>query len=122
MERVKHIIDAKGKTLGRIATEIATLLRGKNKVGFQFHQDMGDFVTVLNADRVVLTGKKETQKMYYRHSTYPGALREITYLEMKKEHPERIIELAVKNMLPNNRLRNNWMQRLTVKVSEESND
>lgn len=112
--RTHHQIDAAGRTLGRMATEIANLLRGKGKLGFTFHQDHGDRVTVTNAEKIRLTGKKETQKKYYRHSTYPGGLTEITFLDMKKDHPERIIELAVKNMLPNNRLRNEWLKRLTV--------
>lgn len=114
MERVTHTIDASGKTLGRLATEIAVLLRGKNKIGFTFHQNHGDKVLVTNCEKIRLTGKKEAQKKYYRHSTYPGGLREISYLEMKDTHPERIIELAVKNMLPDNRLRDGWMKQLTV--------
>lgn len=113
-----HILDAEGKTLGRLSTEIAVLLRGKKKLGFTYHEDHGDFVTVENGHKVRLTGKKESQKMYYRHSTYPGGLTEITYKEMMKTHPERIIELAVKGMLPDNRLRANWMKRLTVNVGE----
>lgn len=120
MTRAKHTIDATGKILGRLATEIAVLLRGKNKVGFTFHQDHGDFVTVLNCDKIILTGKKESQKMYYRHSFHPGALREITYKEMKESKPEFILEIAVKNMLPVNKLRNEWMQRLTLVTSKNS--
>lgn len=115
MERTKHKIDASGKVLGRLATEVAVLLRGKNKVGFNFYQDFGDEVEIVNAEKIVVTGRKDQQKMYYRHSFYPGGLTEITYKRMKEEHPERIIELAVKNMLPNNRLRKNWLKRLTIK-------
>lgn len=113
-----HTLDANGKTLGRLATEIAVLLRGKKKLGFTYHQDHGDFVTVDNAEKIRLTGKKETQKMYYRHSQYPGGLTEITYKDMQKNHPERIIELAVYGMLPDNRLRPDWMKRLKVNVGE----
>lgn len=116
IERVTHTIDANGRVLGRLATEIAVLLRGKNKIGFTFHQDHGDKVIVNNGEKIVLTGKKEQQKMYYRHSFHPGGLKEITYERMKKEHPERIIELAVKNMLPDNRLRRSWMKRLIVNI------
>lgn len=119
VERTTHQIDASGKILGRLATEIATLLRGKNKVGFTFHQDHGDRVVVVNAEKIRVTGRKEQQKMYYRHSTYPGGLREMNYAELKKSHPERIIELAVKTMLPDNRLRDQWMKRLTVIVGEK---
>lgn len=113
-----HQIDADGKILGRLATEIAVLLRGKNKPGFTYHQDHGDFVTIQNAEKIRLTGKKESQKMYYRHSQYPGGLTEISYKEMKANHPERIIELAVYGMLPDNRLRAGWMKRLKVNVGE----
>lgn len=119
VERTIHQIDASGKILGRLATEIATLLRGKNKVGFTYHQDHGDRVVVTNAEKVRVTGRKEQQKMYYRHSTYPGGLREMNYAELMKTHPERIIQLAVKTMLPDNRLRNEWMKRLTVIVGEK---
>ncbi len=118
MIRTVHTLDANGRTLGRLATEIATLLRGKNKVGFTYHQDHGDTVVVLNAAKVRLTGKKETQKSYYRHSGYPGNLRKISYLEMKATHPDRIISHAVKLMLPDNRLRAIWLKRLTVKAGE----
>lgn len=118
MQRTVHTIDAAGKTLGRLATEIAVLLRGKNKVGFTYHQDHGDAVVITNAAKIVVTGKKASQKMYYRHSSYPGGLREISYKEMHETHPERIIELAVRNMLPDNRLRPLWLKRLTVKKGD----
>lgn len=120
MTEVKHIIthtiDAEGKVLGRLATEIATLLRGKNKVGFTFNQDHGDRVVIKNADKIVLTGNKATQKKYYRHSSYPGGLREISYKEMHELHPDRVIRLAVQNMLPNNRLRTGWLKRLIIET------
>lgn len=118
IERATHQFDATGKTLGRLATEIAVLLRGKNKIGFTFHQDHGDKVVVINAEKVRVTGRKADQKMYYRHSTYPGGLSEMNFKQMQEKHPERIIELAVRTMLPDNRLRNNWMKRLEVKRGE----
>lgn len=117
---ITHTIDADGKILGRLATEIATLLRGKNKVGFTFYQDHGDRVVIKNAKKIVLTGNKATQKKYYRHSGYPGGLREVSYAEMNQTHPDRVIRLAVKNMLPNNRLRTGWLKRLIIET-EESN-
>lgn len=118
MERAKHRINAEGKILGRLATEVAVLLRGKNKPGFVLHQDLGDFVTVYNIDKIRVTGKKASQKMYYRHSSYPGGLKETSYEKMMATHPERVMEIAVKTMLPDNRLRNNWMKRLTVEAGD----
>jgi len=115
VERKTHTIDAAGRVLGRLATEVAVLLRGKNKTGFTFHEDHGDKVVVTNAQKIILTGKKEQQKKYYRHSSYPGGLTEIPFEKMKTDNPERIIEIAVKNMLPDNRLRKNWMKRLEIK-------
>lgn len=119
MKRTIHRIDATGKVLGRLATEIAVLLRGKNKVGFTYHQDHGDAVQVVNAEKVRLTGRKAVQKKYYRHSGHPGGLREISFQEMIATHPERVITLAVRTMLPDNRLRADWMKRLTVTKGEE---
>lgn len=119
MERTMHRIDAAGKTLGRLSTEIAVLLRGKNKVGFTYYQDHGDSVLVFNAEKVRVTGRKAEQKMYYRHSGYPGGLKEMNFSKMQKTHPERIIEIAVKGMLPDNRLRNGWLKRLTVVKGEQ---
>lgn len=115
IQRATHTIDASGKVLGRLATDVAELLRGKGKVGFTYHQDHGDKVIITNADKVVLTGNKARQKKYYRHSFYPGGLTEISFEEMISSHPERVIELAVKGMLPDNRLRKEWLKRLTVK-------
>lgn len=117
-ERITHTIDASGKVLGRLATEVAQLLRGKSKVGFTYHQDHGDKVIIINAEKIILTGRKASQKKYYRHSFHPGGLTEISFSEMKATHPERIIELAVKGMLPDNRLRRDWLKRLTVKKGE----
>jgi len=111
--RSVHKIDASGQVLGRLATQIATLLRGKNKVGFTLHQDHGDAVVVSNAEKIVVTGNKLAQKMYYTHSAYPGALKSKPLAEMIETKPERVVMLAVRNMLPDNRLRQHWLKRLT---------
>jgi large subunit ribosomal protein L13 len=115
IERKTHTIDAAGKVLGRLSTEIAVLLRGKHKPGFTYREDYGDKVVVTNAEKIVVTGRKAEQKMYYRHSSYPGGLHSQNFAKMRQDHPERIIELAVKRMLPDNRLRDGWMKRLEVK-------
>jgi len=107
-----HKIDAEGKILGRLATEIATLLRGKHKVGFTTYQDLGDVVIITNPAKIKVTGNKLEDKMYYRHSTYPGALKERNLAEMLKTQPEKVITLAVKNMMPKNRLSQHWLKRL----------
>jgi len=99
-----YVIDAEGKPLGRVATEIARVLRGKHKPIFTPHVDTGDFVIVINAEKVQLTGKKLQQKQYVRHSGYPGGLKTMSYERLLKEKPERAIEKAVKGMLPHNRL------------------
>lgn len=111
--REVHRIDANGKVLGRLATEIATLLRGKNKVGFTLNEDHGDAVVVSNANKISVTGNKLALKMYYTHSSYPGALKSKPLSEMIATKPERVIMLAVRNMLPDNRLRQHWLKRLT---------
>lgn len=100
VERSWYMVDAEGKTLGRLASIIAATLRGKHKPQFAPHVDVGDFVVVINAEKVVLTGNKELQKNYYRHSNYPGGLRTISVAEMRRAHPDRIIHAAVKGMLP----------------------
>ncbi len=99
-----YLIDAEGKTLGRLASEVARILRGKHKPIFTPHVDTGDFVIVINAEKVVLTGKKLQQKQYIRHSGYPGGLKIMNYEKLLKEKPELAIEKAVKGMLPHNRL------------------
>lgn len=99
-----YVVDAEGKALGRVATEVARILRGKHKPIFTPHVDTGDFVIVINAEKVVLTGKKLEQKLYTRHSGYPGGLKTMTYDKLMKERPELAIEKAVKGMLPHNRL------------------
>src|SRR3972149_7624733 len=103
------LIDAKGKVLGRLATEIATKLMGKHKADYSPHMDNGDYIVVVNAKEIKVTGRKEEQKKYYRHSGYPGGFKEVSYKEMKEKHPTRILELAVKRMLPDNRLRDKRM-------------
>ncbi len=100
VERKWYVVDAAGKTLGRLASEVAALLRGKHKPTFTPHVDCGDHVIVINADKVELTGKKLTKKLYYRHSLYPGGLKVRTALEMRTNYPEQMIERAVRGMLP----------------------
>ncbi len=119
VERKWHLIDAKGKVLGRVAVEIATKLIGKEKPTYTPHVDGGDYVVVINASQVELTRAKEASKVYYRHSMYPGGLKQIPFTKMKQDHPERIIELAVKNMLPKNKLRQPRMNRLKVYVGDD---
>jgi large subunit ribosomal protein L13 len=109
-----YVVDAEGQTLGRIATVIASTLRGKDKPTFAPHMDMGDFVVVVNADKVVLTGKKETQKLYYRHSNYPGGLKQRSVREVRQTYPERIIESAVRGMLPRTTLGDKQFKKLKV--------
>lgn len=114
-----HLIDAEKKVLGRLSSEITNLLMGKNKVNYAPHMDMGDFVVIINAEKIVVTGKKEANKVYYRHSGYPGGFKEIKYSKLKKEQPEKIIQLAIKRMLPDNRLRDKRMSRLKVFSGEK---
>lgn len=119
IQRSWHLLDAKGQVLGRLATKVVELLMGKNKPYFVRHLDCGDYVVVVNAQEVLLTGKKEKQKMYYRHSGYPGGLRAIPVERMRKEHPERIIEHAVAGMLPQNKLKDRMLKRLKVFAGEK---
>lgn len=109
-----HVIDASGKTLGRLASEVATLLLGKHKPIYAPHLNTGDFVIVVNAAKVRVTGKKAQQKVYYRHSNYPGGLKSTTFAKMLETHPTRVIESAVKGMIPHNRLGRDMMSRLKV--------
>lgn len=120
IRREKYRLDAKGEILGRFTTKIARLLMGKNKRTYSPHLDSGDWVTVINAKEVQVTGKKEKQKVYYRHSGYPGGLKALRLEEVREKNPGRIIELAVKNMLPKNRLRKNRMARLKVFAGKEN--
>lgn len=109
-----YVVDAQGKTLGRLAAQVATVLRGKHKPTYTPHVDSGDFVIVVNADKVRLTGRKEEQKIYYRHSLYPGGLKTRTAAEMREKRPERMVELAVWGMLPHNRLGRRQIRKLKV--------
>ena len=109
-----HVIDAKDKVLGRLATEAARLLMGKHKSIFSPHMDTGDFVVVINAEKVRTSGNKLQQKLYHRHSGYPGGLKSITLEEMLKTKPSWVIEHAVKGMLPKNRLGNSMLKKLKV--------
>jgi|SRR3989344_3948596 len=110
-----HRLDASGQILGRLATEVANLLRGKYKVGFTNYQDHGDSVVISNAKNIVVTGNKLDGKIYYRHSAYPGALKSKPLREMLATKPDRVIMLAVMRMLPDNRLRSQWLRRLSFK-------
>jgi len=113
------LIDATGKTLGRLASEAASLIRGKHKPQFTPHVDTGDFVIIINADKIVLTGKKLQNKMYYRHSGYMGGLKTTSAQEMLNKKPERMIELAVYGMLPKNRLGDSLKTKLKVYAGSE---
>jgi large subunit ribosomal protein L13 len=119
VERKWYVIDAAGQTLGRMASVAAAILRGKHKPQFTPHVDTGDFVIIINADKVVLTGKKLQQKKYYRHSQYPGGLKVTTAQDMLKNKPERMVELAVHGMLPKNRLGERLKTKLKVYAGSE---
>ncbi len=119
IHRQWHLFDAKGKTLGRLASRIAPLLIGKNKVKYAPHLDMGDHVVVVNAEKIAVTGRKEKNKIYYRHSRYPGHLKEETLGELRERAPEKIIERAVKRMVPSNRLRDARLSRLRIYAGPE---
>ena len=119
VERKWYVVDAEGKTLGRLASEIAMVLRGKRKPTYTPHVDGGDYVVVINAANTVVTGYKETDKYYYRHSGFPGGIKETQFKEMRERHPERIIEEAVKGMLPKNKLQAERLKRLRVFAGSE---
>lgn len=119
VERKWYVIDAEGKVLGRLASEIASVLRGKRKPIFTPHVDCGDFVIVINADKVVLTGNKLHQKIHAYHTGYPGGRKEVSYAEMMEKRPEKVIELAVKGMLPKNRLGRKMVKKLKVYTGNE---
>ena len=114
VERKWHVIDASGQTLGRLASQVAVLLMGKHKPHYVPYIDTGDFVIVLNASKIKVTGDKAKKKMYYRHSGYPGGLKEVNFEKMLDTHPVRIIEHAVKGMLPSNRLGSAMYKKLNV--------
>ncbi|MFY0544867.1 50S ribosomal protein L13 [Brevibacillus sp. H7] len=119
VERKWYIVDAEGQTLGRLASEVASILRGKLKPEFTPHVDTGDFVIVINADKIKLTGKKLSDKIYYTHSLYPGGLKATTAGDMLKNKPERMFEIAVKGMLPKNSLGRQMFTKLKVYAGSE---
>ena len=114
IEKDWWVADAEGQILGRFASKITQILRGKHKVNFTPHMDMGDFVVVINADKIQVTGKKETDKTYFRHTGYPGGGKETSLAEFRRKKPERIVENAVKGMLPHNRLGRSILSHLKV--------
>ncbi|MCH7962512.1 MAG: 50S ribosomal protein L13 [Bacteroidetes bacterium] len=118
-DRKWYLVDAKDLVLGRMATEVARIIRGKNKVIYTPNMDTGDFVVVINADKVRLTGKRETLKTYIRHSGYPGGQKITTFKEMMKKKPEFVIQTAVKGMLPKNRLGRKLIKKLKVYTGED---
>ena len=119
IERKWYVVDAEGCTLGRLASEVAKVLRGKNKPEYTPHIDTGDYVIVVNAEKVKVTGKKLDQKIYYRHSDYVGGMKEFTLREMMDRKPERVIELAVKGMLPKGPLGRAMIKKLHVYAGPE---
>lgn len=118
-DRRWYVVDAEGKTLGRLSTQIADVLRGKRKPTYTPHVDTGDFVVVINAEKVSVTGNKRTEKLYHRHSGYPGGLRTRTFEEMIERKPEDVIRLAVKGMLPRNRLSRRQITKLKIYAGPE---
>ena len=114
-----YLVDASDQTLGRLSSKVAQILRGKNKVNFTPNMDMGDFVVIINAEKIKVTGKKEDRKMYFSHSGYPGGDKQISYKKLKEEKPELILFNAVKGMLPRNRLGSKILTNLKVYASEE---
>ncbi|MEZ5558785.1 MAG: 50S ribosomal protein L13 [Pseudomonadales bacterium] len=119
VQRSWYVVDAEGKTLGRLATEVARRLRGKHKAEYTPHVDTGDYIVVINAEKVRVTGNKTTDKMYYSHSGYPGGIKEISFEHLRDSHPERIIEGAVKGMLPRNPLGRAMLRKLKVYPGSE---
>jgi large subunit ribosomal protein L13 len=119
VQRSWLLVDAENKTLGRLATEVARRLRGKHKPEYTPHVDTGDFVIVVNAEKVRVTGNKTSDKMYYRHSGYPGGIKAISFEHLRDKHPERIIEKAVKGMLPRNPLGRAMFRKLKVYAGGE---
>lgn len=119
IERKWYVVDADGCTLGRLASEIAKILRGKNKPQFTPHEDTGDYVIVVNAEKIKVTGKKMSQKIYYHHSGYVGGMKETTLNEMLAKKPERVLELAVKGMLPKGPLGRQMYRKLFVYTGPE---
>jgi len=114
IERRWYLVDAEGKTLGRVASRVAAILRGKTKPIFTPFLDTGDHVIVVNADKIVVTGRKQDRKLYYHHSGYPGGLKVTSFRKMLQDHPERVLEHAIRGMLPRNRLGRSMAKKLKV--------
>ena len=121
VERKWYVVDAEGKTLGRMASEVAAILRGKNKPTFTPHVDCGDYVIVINAEKVAVTGKKRQEKIYKRHTGYPGGLRELTFEQLMEKHPEEVVKHAVKGMMPTGKLGRQMYKKLKVYAGPEHN-
>lgn len=119
IERKWYVVDAAGQTLGRLASEVASILRGKHKPTYTPHVDTGDHVIIINASKIELTGNKLNDKIYYRHSQYPGGLKTRTALEMRTNYPEKMLELAIKGMLPKNSLGRQMFKKLHVYAGSE---
>lgn len=119
VERKWYLIDAEGEILGRLATKIANILRGKNKPEYTPHVDTGDFVVVINADKIQVSGKKETDKIYYHHTGYPGGLKSASFKELMEKNPTMALEKAVKGMLPHNTLGDEQFQKLKLYAGSE---
>ncbi|MBO1005381.1 50S ribosomal protein L13 [Pseudogracilibacillus auburnensis] len=119
IDRKWLVVDAEGKTLGRLASEVATILRGKHKPTYTPHVDTGDHVIIVNAEKIELTGKKLTDKIYYRHTGYVGGIKTRTALEMRTNHPEKMLELAIKGMLPKGSLGRQMFKKLHVYAGAE---
>lgn len=121
IKRAWHLFDAKGQILGRFASQLVPLLIGKNKSYFVRNLDCGDYLVVINAKEIAVTGRKEEQKMYLRYSGYPSGLKKRTLSQLREAHPEEIIRLAVRKMLPQNKLRDRWLAKLFI-FAEEKHD
>jgi large subunit ribosomal protein L13 len=119
VKRDWYVVDASEKVLGRLATEIARRLRGKHKAEYTPHVDTGDYIVVINAEKVMVTGRKFKNKIYYHHTSFPGGIKEISFDKLQKKNPERIIELAVKGMLPKNPLGREMYRKLKIYVGNE---
>lgn len=119
VEREWYVVDAAGKTLGRLASQVAVILRGKHKPQFSPAVDAGDYIIIINAEKIRVTGRKLEQKIYYRHSGYPGGLTEITLADQLERHPTRVIKSAVRGMLPRNRLGRKQLKNLKVYAGSE---
>jgi large subunit ribosomal protein L13 len=121
VERKWYVVDAEGQTLGRLASEIASILRGKKNPIYTPHVDTGDYVIVINAEKIEVTGKKRKDKIYKRHTGYPGGLKETTFEKLQEKHPTEIIRHAVKGMMPNGRLGRQMFKKLKIFVGPEHN-